>query len=204
MFAALQASAPSELILMDSNYFDRVMDRSRIMKEHQSIIMGAIPAGHDAVDELYTFLITDYLPNRYPSMFSLEQGGPDRIFRNKVTGRLLPAWPGAGIEPLNALRMIGETVEDDMFLLNETDEGHVAVAFLCCHPSGFDPSAKLGKLLKDIHEPVPSYEKIGSSMERFFSKLEVGRSVKRLNVSEIRSQTPLFASPREATPGLPI
>ena len=80
------------------------------------------------------------------------------------------------------MKVIGETIEDDIFLLHQTPEGHRCVAFLCCFPSGFDPSTKLGKVLKDIHAPVPSYEKIGASMERFFSRLEVGKSVKRVNV----------------------
>jgi hypothetical protein len=164
---------------MDSNYEARVLQRLKIMNDHPSTVMGAIPSGHAAVRELYAFLITGYLPDRYPDMFSLEQDGS--AVRNCVTGRLLPATPPR--DPLDCLRVIGETVDDDVFLLNETAEGHVCVAFLCCHPAGFDPSTKLGKLLRDIHEPVPSYEKIGPSMERFFSKLEAGRYVKRLNVS---------------------
>ncbi len=79
--------------------------------------------------------------------------------------------------------MLGETVEEDLFLLRETPRGHESVAFMCCFPSGFDPSTKLGRLLSEIHEPVPGYDKIAQSMERFFGKLEVGKSVKRMNVS---------------------
>ncbi|KAG8413621.1 hypothetical protein J3458_012694 [Metarhizium acridum] len=75
------------------------------------------------------------------------------------------------------------------FLLHETPSGHLCVAFMCCFPSGFDPSEKFGNLLKDIHAPVPSYSKIGASMERFFSKLQVGKSVKRLNVRLSYHQT---------------
>lgn len=70
-----------------------------------------------------------------------------------------------------------------MFLLHETPKGHRSVAFVCCFPAGFDPSAKLGKGLREIHGPVPSFDKIGPSMERFFAKLQVGKNVKRLNVS---------------------
>jgi hypothetical protein len=39
--------------------------------------------------------------------------------------------------------------------------------------------------LRDIHGPVPGYkEKLEKSMDRFFEKLEVGRVVRRSNVSE--------------------
>jgi heme-dependent oxidative N-demethylase alpha subunit-like protein len=164
---------------MDNNYEERVLARRQIMAEHPSTVMGAIPAGHDSVRELYSFLLSEYLPERYPSMFSLEEDGA--VFRNQVTKRTFPT--AAPVDPLECFRVIGETVEDDVFLLKETDEGHLSVAFLCCHPAGFDPSTKLGKLLKDIHAPVPSYDKIGPSMERFFSKVKAGQFVKRLNVS---------------------
>lgn len=80
--------------------------------------------------------------------------------------------------------VLGETVEDDIFLLvkDRARDEHVAVAFVCCHPSGFDPAEKLGKGLAAIHGPVPSYERIGESMERFFSRLEAGKRMKRVNV----------------------
>ncbi len=130
------------------------------------------------MQELYSYLLSDYLPARYPSMFSLSPDG--KTFHNHVTQMVFPSLPPS--DPLQAWKILGETVEDDLFLLRQTDEGHRLVAYLCCFPSGFDPAEKLDKLLKDIHAPVPSYETIGPSMERFFAKLEVGNSVKRVNV----------------------
>lgn len=84
---------------------------------------------------------------------------------------------------LSALKTIGTTVEEDFFFLKQTPEGHQCVAFVCCFPSGWDPESKLGKNMNQIHTSVPSYDKIGPSMERFFGRLEVGKSVKRTNVS---------------------
>lgn len=115
-------------------------------------------------------------------MFRLRNQG--RQFDNLVTGRSFPtAAPESTEEAEAALRMLAETVEEDMFLLVGEPEGHRAVAFVCCFPSGFDPSTKVGRLLREIHAPVPSYDKIGPSMERFFSRIEVGKNVKRTNVS---------------------
>lgn len=151
------------------------------MAEHSSVAMGAIPMGRSAVQELYGYLLKTYLPARYPGLFALSADG--QFFHNHVTGLQAPVAPSPDDYPLAALRVLGETVEDDLFLLHETPEGHRMVAFVCCFPSGFDPSSKLGKVLQDIHEPVPAYEKIGASMERFFSRLEVGKSVKRVNWS---------------------
>lgn len=141
--------------------------------------MGATPQGGDAVRELYSFLVGDYLPTRYPTIFTLDKDSD--TMRNHIAEKAIPTCPPD--DSLTSFRILGETVEDDMFLLQETADGHRLVAFVCCFPSGFDPSSKLGKVLKDIHDPVPAYEKIGASMERFFSRLEVGKSIRRTNVS---------------------
>lgn len=176
---AVQNSSPQDLIVMDQNYEDRVLERRHLMDKHPNIVVGAIPRGRAAVEELYSFLLLDYLPQRFPTMFSVSNNG--KTFYNGVTGVSFPTLPPD--DSVQALRRLGETIEDDMFLLHETDEGHRSVAYVCCHPSGFDPSKKLDKLLPEIHKPVPSYEKIGPSMERYFKKLEVGKNVKRVNVS---------------------
>ncbi|KAH0425290.1 hypothetical protein CcaCcLH18_11036 [Colletotrichum camelliae] len=176
---AIQGSTPDDLVIMDSNYLDRVNERRVTIKQHASTVLGAVLEGIPALHETYTYLLGEYLPARFPTMFALSEDGQE--FYNKVTKTSLPLTPPQ--DPNAALQALGETIEDDIFLLVETPEGHRAVAFICCHPAGFDPSDKLGKLLKDIHTPVPSYEKIGASMERFFSRLQVGKSVKRMNWS---------------------
>ncbi|KAH0600309.1 hypothetical protein MHUMG1_01305 [Metarhizium humberi] len=176
---ALQQDTPSRLITIDRDYLDRVTLRRSLIDEKGHAVHGYLPRGKESVAELYTYLLRDYLPARYPTMF---RTGPDgTVFENTVTGRTFPIQPPEDADA--ALRTLGETVEEDLFLLHETPGGHLCVAFMCCFPSGFDPSEKFGNLLKDIHAPVPSYSKIGGSMERFFSKLQVGKSVKRLNWS---------------------
>jgi hypothetical protein len=177
---------------MDNNYLERVTARRRIMTEHTSAVCGTVPSGDAPVKELYSYLLGTYLPARYPTMFNLTQpettthGSSQTLFRNKVTGQAYPLSPPPA-HSTEMLKILGETVEDDLFLLlQDKDSGeHRAVAFVCCHPAGFDPSDKLGKKLAEIHGPVPAYEKIGASMERYFARLEVGRSVKRTNVRSL-------------------
>ncbi|KAK2611872.1 hypothetical protein N8I77_005191 [Diaporthe amygdali] len=180
---AVQTSTPADLIVMDHNYQDRVLERRQLISQNPAIVVGAIPQGKAAVEELYSFLLADYLPQRYPTMFSISDDG--KTFQNKVTGASFPSLPPS--DSVEALRRLGETVEDDIFLLHGTEQGHRSVAYVCCYCSGFDPSQKLDKLLVEIHEPVPSYDKIGPSMERYFSKLEVGKNVKRVNWSIVDS-----------------
>lgn len=173
----MRSTVPTELIIIDTNYLTRIKERERLIAEQAPHVIGCIPEGVDAVCEVYSYLLGDYLPARYPSLFSKAE----KTFQNHVTNVRLPLDPPE--DPKAALSALGTTVEDDMFLLRETPDGHQCVAFLCCFPSGFDPAKKLGKSLKAIHGPVPSYDKIGPSMERFFSRLEVGKSSCRTNVS---------------------
>ncbi|KAK1753386.1 hypothetical protein QBC47DRAFT_386276 [Echria macrotheca] len=195
---ALQGSTPSELIVMDRNYRDRVLSRRDIIVQHERCVLGCTHKGEAAVNELYSYLVDDYLPVRYPSMFELQlaQDKESSIFLNKVTGLKLPR--RAPADAVQSLKFLGETVEDDMFLLLQREPQsceageHETVAYVCCHPSGFDPSKKLGKLLRDVHRPVPAYAKIGPSMEKYFSRLQVGKSAKRVNWS-IQTHTNLFA-----------
>lgn len=188
-----------------------MLERRQLIAQHPTIVLGAIPSGEAALHEVYTYLLADYLPTRYPTLFTLltqggdgdsssssSSGAPTTLFHNTITGRTFPisnnkaaaAADGAkvstsSLDPKEMLAILGETVDEDFFLLQQTPAGHRSVAYVCCYCSGFDPSAKLDKLLAEIHEPVPSYHKIGPSMERFFGRVEVGRNVKRVNVSKI-------------------
>ena len=201
MDSALQTATPSSLIILDKNYLSRVTARRKIISSYPSTVLGSIPSGLAPLREAYSYLLGTYLPARYPSssssspLFTTSQTplfpcpyglGGTGYFNNAITSRSFPLDPvESSLSPDEILKVLGETVEDDIFLLikDPARDEHVAVAFVCCHPSGFDPAEKLGKGLAAIHGPVPSYEKIGASMERFFSKLEVGKRVKRVNVS---------------------
>ncbi|KAG5982127.1 hypothetical protein E4U43_006488 [Claviceps pusilla] len=177
---ALQKDTPSDLITIDRDYLHRITLRRRLISQKGSAVHDCLPRGHESVSELYAYLLHDYLPVRYPTMFRLSADASQ--CENLVTGRRFPLEPPPPL-PAAALGALGEMVEEDIFLLHPTPDGHLCVAFVCCFPAGFDPSEKFGKLIKDIHAPVPSYDRIGPSMESFFCKLQVGKSVKRLNVN---------------------
>lgn len=230
---------------MDKNYLSRIHYRQEILSKHASEVMGVLPEGEEVVKELYTYLLGEYLPVRYPGLFRVVGGsgsglgsgsgsgsgsrsGSDdpttktKTFHNLVTGSSLPLSPPPS-EPLECLRVIAQTVEDDFFLLlpfpssspplissssspslsptppspaspsptspnspsrtppEDNPIEHRCIAFLNLHPSGFSPLSKLGLPLSAIHAPVPSYNKIGPSMERFFSRLACNKLVKRIN-----------------------
>ncbi|CAK7226136.1 hypothetical protein SEUCBS140593_006139, partial [Sporothrix eucalyptigena] len=62
---ALQSSSPEDLIVIDSDYKDKIDIRRRVIAEIPSTVMGTVrtPASKAVVDELYAYLM-DYLPAR--------------------------------------------------------------------------------------------------------------------------------------------
>jgi hypothetical protein len=189
---------PSELILMDKNYADRIKYRTGIMRKHTTNTVNISeenPASiTPAIREYYTYVMGTYLPLRYPTMFKLHQThyetGQTFMLENKINGSIVPASPVKHMQPLNLLETLGRTIDEDvLFLLpeqidSETEGKYHLLAYVTCCPSGFDPKVKIDNPLASIHAPVPGYkEKLESSMDRYFAKLEVGKFVKRVNWS---------------------
>ena len=164
---------------MDRTYLDRLTVRTNVIREHTPTVVQALPSSYAAVQELYTYLIAKYLPTRFPTIYSLH---PTSLL-NKATGHHIPLAPSS---PIEALRILGTNIDTDFLLLvtSPDGDGYILGGFIACFPSGFDTQALLGKKIRDIHKPVPKYkEKLETSMYRSFDRLEVGKIIKRVNVS---------------------
>jgi len=162
---------------MDQQYVERIEERKKILAQYPGAL-GCVPSGVEMVKELYSFLITTYLPKRYPTMFRLEK----TALHNLVLEEKLPLEPPADI--IEALRIIALTVDEDFLMLlpSPDGDGYSLQAFVWMYPVGFDPVDKLGIKLRDAHRPVPSYKQhLEMSMDRYFARLTPGRVVDRVN-----------------------
>lgn len=164
---------------MDEQYLERLKERKKILKQYPGAL-GCIDTGVEMVNELYSFLITHYLPRRYPTMFKIENAS--KTLHNMVTQEYLPLDPPAS--RTEALRIIALAVDEDFLMLlpSPDGDGYSLQAFVWCYPVGFDPVEKLGIKLRDAHGPVPSYkEHLQMSMDRYFDKLIPGKVMDRVN-----------------------
>lgn len=215
---ALENVSPSELLLMDKNYADRITYRRKVMAEEGEHVVAVNDDYRirPAVVELYQFLLGTYLPLRFPSMFKLHEAnyeeGQTFMLENLVTHALFPARPTPRTPTTRLLETLGRTIDEEfLFLLPEDEEPspdnvdkdsvadakYMLEAYVCCCPSGFDPLEKLGKRLAAIHGPVPGYpSKLEASMDRFFTRLEVGKYVRRVNWS-ITTNPNLYSAGRD-------
>lgn len=120
-------------------------------------------------------------------MFQLRPGTEKTklaFLENLVNGERVPVSPGHD-KPLDSLRTLGGLVEDDLLFLLPSDDGdsYTLRGLVTCFPNGFNTSQKLNLKLRDIHKPVPEYkEKLEKSMDRYFSRLPVGKFIMRANV----------------------
>ncbi|TGO08025.1 hypothetical protein BTUL_0230g00070 [Botrytis tulipae] len=162
---------------MDQTYLDRLAARTNVIREHTPKVLQALPSSHAAIQEFYTYLTANYLPTRFPTVYSLH---PTYLL-NKVTGNHMSLTPSS---PIEALRTLGTNIDSDYLILVPSldGDGYVLGGFIACFPAGFDTQALLGKKIRDIHKPVPKYkEKLETSMYRSFDRLEVGKIIKRVN-----------------------
>lgn len=164
---------------MDRTYLDRLAVRTNVIREHTPKVLQALPSSYAAIQEFYTYLTADYLPTRFPTVYSLH---PTHLL-NKATGHHIPLTPSS---PIEALRTLGTNIDSDYLILVPSldGDGYILGGFITCFPAGFDTQSLLGKKIRDIHKPVPKYkEKLEASMYRSFDRLEVGKIIKRVNVS---------------------
>ncbi|KAF2263758.1 hypothetical protein CC78DRAFT_266630 [Lojkania enalia] len=179
---SIENTTMSDLVAMDNTYRERITLRKKLLNEQPQDVLACNPKAEPASLEFYEWMITTYLPQRFPTLFTLSSTG----LKNQITSSTLPLTPSSASE---ALSLIGENVDDDfLFLLPshkpEHEGKYVLEAFITCFPSGFSTPAKLNLKLADIHGPVPGYaQKLEMSMDRFFASLPVGKIVKRHNWS---------------------
>ncbi|KAH9825531.1 Protein of unknown function (DUF3445) [Teratosphaeria destructans] len=177
----------SDLVAVDRTYYERVKIRREIMDQHPAETKQCNKPAEAAVLELYSWMVTTYLPRRFPTMYSIKTNDQTPRLLNLVTQKHLPLHPAS---PMAALDILGENVDTDFLVLlpsSTSPDGspiYHLEAFITCFPTGFSPREKCGKPLASIHGPVPGYHsKLEKSMDRFFAKLECGRAVKRSNWS---------------------
>ncbi len=178
----------SELIEIDSTYLDKIKERKIVMDKYPDLVLGAHPKATASVEEAYLWLLSTYLPRRFPSMFEIcsmnDQTGSMTHLRNLVTNEAFPLQPPTA--PCEALRVMGALVDEDMmFMLPSDDEdGYCLRAFVNCFANGPDTRRRLEMKLRDIHGAVPGYQDhLAQRIDNWFDSLEVGKIVMRANVS---------------------
>lgn len=180
----LQKTDVNGITQMDRQYAERIHARKDIVHQYPGAL-DCLDSGVGMLSELYEFLVQAYLPQRYPTIFRLDDPLGDSggaFLENLVTHERLPLTAPA--DRYDTLRKINSSVDEDFLMLlpSPDGDGYTLQSFVWAYPVGFDPQSKMGIKLRNAHQPIPGYkEKLALSMDRYFANLEPGDIRYRVN-----------------------
>jgi hypothetical protein len=134
-------------------------DKDRLLAERHPLVMAALPGSEHAAGEVLA-AVTDWL---------VRHGPPHAV----------PVTPPPGIHPLEAAARL---VPDDLVLMEPVGPGGalVVTAGCVCFPSRWDLRSKLGRTMREVHEPVPRLnDELGTTVDDVIARLTPGRPLWR-------------------------
>ncbi|KAI0379077.1 hypothetical protein F5Y04DRAFT_260333 [Hypomontagnella monticulosa] len=176
----IQKRVRSDWIRMDRGYLKRIEERLPLIREKPEFTIGTGEAVNPAIEELYDEIMIKYLPARFPTMFKIR----GKLVENLATGTTYP-FNTAGLTHAQMLAYTGENVEEDFYFMCPDAEGQFRLqGYIACFPGGFLSPARVGESVREIHKPVPGYErKLGLSVDRYFARMQPGDFIGRMNWS---------------------
>lgn len=160
---------------IDERYDDEMAERRRLLAERHGDVFGALPASDAARAETLREIAAN-LPAHFPHWFRRDGD----TLHNALTGE---TWD-LGAPPCDPLELAGRLVQEDLCIIQNSDEGPRFTAAILCFPSRWRLHEKLGKPLVAVHGPVPHYaERLAAPVDRFMAKVKAGHIASRLNWS---------------------
>jgi hypothetical protein len=138
---------PGEWIEADERLAADLADKERVAAGHPEAVFLA-EAGTEAAQAEVLQLLSDHLVERYPNIYRRSARGIEVVPANRCV-RL-----DAEVEPL---RLAAQLVQEDLLLMRRTDAGWRLVAASLSFPSSWSLRDKFGRLLQDVHGPVPGF-----------------------------------------------
>ncbi|TFK87571.1 hypothetical protein K466DRAFT_490610 [Polyporus arcularius HHB13444] len=162
-------------IEIDKEYKWYLDEKARVIKEQGKVVIDSLPDNDEACGELLMELV-DYLPKRYPTLFTRE--GYDTITNHVMDERHEGLSKKRGVD---ALRVIARLVQDDFLMGREREDGQIyLVGGLIAFPGFYLLSETIGKPIKVLHAPVPYFnEKLLVSVERTLKRFKPDQPFER-------------------------
>jgi dimethylamine monooxygenase subunit A len=162
----------SDWFRFSNDYQDLLSAKSDLIDSQRQLVYQALPESEAGAKELF-FTVVNWLKEHTPDKFLFT----DVDVTNITTGyRAL----FSSADPLLELGML---VEDDLVLLHKhQDNQYKMVAGFVCFPSNWSLNEKLGKSVREIHEPVHDLNHlIGDKIDAFLDILKVDKPQSRIN-----------------------
>ncbi|WAO94724.1 Hypothetical protein NCS54_01232100 [Fusarium falciforme] len=180
---SLQKLEPDWWIELESSYARRIEQRRRIVAAHGDFVMNALEGSEHACKELME-IVLQFLTARYPQYFSLDVA--NMTFNNRILGTT------TDLREKQPLQVLLENVPEDfaMVLRDPATGVYHFRAGIACTSQGWSVGTKIGQDLREMHGPVPDYQKqMAVSMDRFFAKMPTDKPIERGSWALPRGET---------------
>lgn len=169
----LVAVAEADWFELDQLYLAEMAERRRLLATAHGEVFAALPVSDAAREEALDLVVTA-LTTHHPDWFSRE----GVVLRNHLIGE---SWGRGAIDPLE---LAGRLVQEDLCLIQNSEDGPAFTAAVLCFPSRWRLMDKIGKPLSAVHGPVPLYaDRLARPVDRFMRHLRPGHIASRLNWS---------------------
>lgn len=171
-------------LTVDKNYMKEHDIRNSLLKKERKKVFECLPESREACAEILE-IVSDFLCERYPSMFRMKQDGAKTEIQNIKTGEsFVSDGSDSTMEPLEiAVRLVMEDLNvlmqnsegeyylyepvivmvADLVSANKTSRAASATLF----PVGWAVQQRIGWTISQMHGPVPQWkEKIGHSVNK--------------------------------------
>jgi dimethylamine monooxygenase subunit A len=163
---------PWQWIEVDHNFENYLTEKRRLYGDRPSKVLAALPGTEAAQTEVFKMLV-DYLPKRFPDIY--QSAGETMDIASGLFNADLK---------VHSLATAGLLVQEDLVIMGRSPEGWRLVAASLCFPSAWTLSEKIGRLMHEVHGPVPGFNKDTRNaglIERMFDNLRVEQPVMRWN-----------------------
>lgn len=153
---------------ISSQYEHYLQVKKEVIAEHGTKVLDSLPENDAACAELLE-VVADYLPKRYPMLFTHTQDG----IRNGITGEVIKMPMAETSGGVAALRHVSRLTECDFLMAREREDGHVYfTGGLVALPGSYLLSEKIGQRMSEVHGPVPQFnDKLLLSVERTLKRM---------------------------------
>lgn len=168
---------PDQWVEVDDNLLSYLAEKERLYREIPDRVMAAEEETLEAQVEVLT-LLADYLPKHFPEIYQ-RKGEIISI----LGGQRRVDLQAAGLSPLS---IAGKLVQEDLLLMRRSQAGWRLAAATLCFPSAWKLQEKFGKLLHQVHQPVPGFgegTRNAVLIERMFDNLRPEQPMMRWNWS---------------------
>lgn len=138
---------PVDWLEPDAAMASQLNEKVRLLTERRDAVFAELAESRPAQAELLA-LLASYLPEHFPDLWRHSSAGMQIL----PTGECV-SLTGAD----NALLTAAKLVQDDLLILERAKAGWCLTAGSLCFPSSWLLAEKMGKVLSEIHAPVPGF-----------------------------------------------